>query len=418
MKILTFRKAMPRASAFGRPAMAASVEPDMPDSQSLVDEPRSGRLPEAKCRAFLCNIEGMAAVEFGIVAMPFFAIILAVLQVGVVVFAQQELETGVEQAARLVLTGQVQQQGLTQAQFQTQVCANLPVLFKCANVMIDLQSVAGFVNANTSTPVLTYNAQGNITNVWAFSPGAPGTIEVLRVMYRWPTFLVPLYLKTRQSAQRIAAAHGDCGLPERAVLMTNPKLANSRGFIREESAFAAVDVRDDLSGCFGAVCRLGRCQRRRRHQSESNNYRPHDHRSRVAKRQRIDGVRHHDVERRSGNRGALFCDKHDYHGVRGHDRCFGQCDGDVESFVEWLAVDCRAVCPVADRHRQGQCVSHLGAGPLQLLPHSICAVHREHYVIEPNLSKSATFKLDTSDAIEGVATDEGAFKAPPGWRLS
>jgi Flp pilus assembly protein TadG len=166
------------------------------------------RSHEGKCAAIFRNSSGMAAVEFGIVVMPFFAIILAILQVGVVVFAQQELESGVEQAARLVLTGQVQKQGLTQAQFQTQVCANLPVLFKCANVMIDLQSVTSFSTANTAAPTLTYNAQGGVTNVWAFAPGVPGTIEVLRVMYQWPTFLVPLNLNlaTQSNGARLLMA--------------------------------------------------------------------------------------------------------------------------------------------------------------------------------------------------------------------
>lgn len=208
MKIMTFLKSVRRAKALIRSETAAGLEPANADSEGLVDELSSGRSPEAKRAEFFCNVEGMAAVEFGIVAMPFFAIIFAVLQVGVVVFAQQELESGVEQAARLVLTGQVQQQGLTQAQFQTQVCASLPVLFKCSNVMVDLQSVTAFSSANTSMPTLTYNAQGNVTNVWKFAPGVPGTIEVLRVMYQWPTFLVPLYLKlaTQSNGARLLMA--------------------------------------------------------------------------------------------------------------------------------------------------------------------------------------------------------------------
>jgi Flp pilus assembly protein TadG len=194
MMFMTFPNRVRHAQVAIRHWTAASIAPAALASKGLIDGLRFGRFPDANRAAFYGNAEGMAAVEFGIVAMPFFAIILAVLQIGVVVFAQQELETGVEQAARMVLTGQVQQQGLTQAQFQTQVCANLPVLFKCANVMVDLQSVTTFATANTSTPVLTYNAQGNVTNVWAFAPGAPGTIEVLRVMYQWPTFVTPLKL--------------------------------------------------------------------------------------------------------------------------------------------------------------------------------------------------------------------------------
>lgn len=192
MAITIFLTVMRRANEASR--RAAAVDRALSKVSRDFDGPCIDRSPAADSAAFFHNAEGMAAVEFGIVAMPFFAIILAVLQIGIVGFAQQELESGVEQAARLVLTGQVQKQALTQAQFQTKVCASLPVLFKCSNIMVDLKSAASFSNANTAAPTLTYNAQGGVTNAWAFSPGSQGTIEVLRVMYQWPTFLVPFNL--------------------------------------------------------------------------------------------------------------------------------------------------------------------------------------------------------------------------------
>jgi hypothetical protein len=58
--------------------------------------------------------------------------------------------------------------------------------------MIDVQSPASFSAANTSTPTLTFNANGSVTNTWQYNPGAAGQIVVVRVMYQWPVFLGPL----------------------------------------------------------------------------------------------------------------------------------------------------------------------------------------------------------------------------------
>ncbi len=137
--------------------------------------------------------DGAAAVEFAMVAAPFVALLVAILDLALLFFAQAELETSVEKAARLVLTGQALSQGLTASQFQQQVCNNAP-LFTCSGIMVDLETASSFSGANTSAPTLTYNAQGQVTNTWKYQVGGPGTIQVMRVMYQWPVFPGPLNL--------------------------------------------------------------------------------------------------------------------------------------------------------------------------------------------------------------------------------
>jgi Flp pilus assembly protein TadG len=137
--------------------------------------------------------DGATAVEFALVAAPFFALIVAILDLVLLFFAESELQAATEQAARLVLTGQAQS-GLSQSQFQQQVCGFLPAMFSCPSVMVDLQTVAAYTGANTSAPTLTYDAQGNVTNTWKYQAGGSGSIQVLRVMYQWPVFPGPLNL--------------------------------------------------------------------------------------------------------------------------------------------------------------------------------------------------------------------------------
>lgn len=133
---------------------------------------------------FLGCDSGSYAVEFGLIALPLFVMIIAMIEIGVVFLAQHEIETATEKAARLLLTDQAQQANMTQSQFATTVCGYLPALITCSNLMIDVASVSAFDAANTSAPTLTYNAQGKVSNTWNYNAG--GSILVLRVMYQFP----------------------------------------------------------------------------------------------------------------------------------------------------------------------------------------------------------------------------------------
>jgi Flp pilus assembly protein TadG len=146
-------------------------------------------------REFAQSRDGAVAIEFALVSLPFLAIVIALFQLGILFLAQQELETAVEKTGRLVLTGQAQTQSLTQSDFSKKVCASLPALFNCPDVMVDMQTATSFADADTSAPKLTYDAQGKVSNTWLYRAGTPGDIVVLRVMYLWPTFLGPLNFK-------------------------------------------------------------------------------------------------------------------------------------------------------------------------------------------------------------------------------
>jgi Flp pilus assembly protein TadG len=157
------------------------------------------RARERTIARFLKRQGGAAAIEFALVAAPVVALALAILQVSLIYFAQQALETAVEDTARLVLTNQAPTLGTTtqtataaQNKFAAALCANSPGLFNCANLMVDLQPATSFASANVAAPVLTYDANGNVTNQWQYNPGVPGDIMVMRVMYQWPVFLGPL----------------------------------------------------------------------------------------------------------------------------------------------------------------------------------------------------------------------------------
>ncbi|RYE39513.1 MAG: pilus assembly protein, partial [Hyphomicrobiales bacterium] len=51
---------------------------------------------------------GVTIIEFGILALPFFTIIAAILETSLVFFAGQILDSAVQDAGRLIRTGQMQ----------------------------------------------------------------------------------------------------------------------------------------------------------------------------------------------------------------------------------------------------------------------------------------------------------------------
>jgi Flp pilus assembly protein TadG len=138
-----------------------------------------------------CN-NGAGAVEFAIIAAPFLALLIAIIQTALVFFASRVLDETTEQASRYILTGQAQTSGMTQAQFANYVCQKTSTLFNCNNLMINVQNYSSFASANTSTPTLTFDSSGAVTNQWAWSPGNAGDIVIVQVMYQWPVILGPL----------------------------------------------------------------------------------------------------------------------------------------------------------------------------------------------------------------------------------
>jgi Flp pilus assembly protein TadG len=151
------------------------------------------RLPRMKLlrirtvRRFTRGEDGIAAVEFGIVAAPFLALMFAIMETAIIFFASQTLETAVADSARLIMTGQAQSSSFTQAQFKSAVCSKILGLFDCQNgIKIDVKTYSNFSSISTAKP---FDANGNLQNNFTYTPGAPGDIVVVRLMYEWPVYV-------------------------------------------------------------------------------------------------------------------------------------------------------------------------------------------------------------------------------------
>jgi Flp pilus assembly protein TadG len=156
----------------------------------------------AAARRLAREQDGAAAVEFGLVAAPFLAMVFAIIETAIVFFASQALETAAADSARLIMTGQAQNAGFDQNQFKQAVCAKIYGLFNCqGGLVVDVKSYTNFASIPLQKPITNGEPDDNLT----YSPGAPEEIVVVRLMYQWPVYvsLLGLNLSDLSNGKRL-----------------------------------------------------------------------------------------------------------------------------------------------------------------------------------------------------------------------
>lgn len=137
-------------------------------------------------RRFRRADDGVAAVEFALVAGPFLFLLFAIIEMAMVFFAGQVLETATASASRLIMTGQAQTRNFDQAAFKNEICSKTNALMSCAGIAVDVRTYTSFGGASTSKPVSSgaVNYSG-----MSYTQGAGGDIVVVRAVYEWPVLM-------------------------------------------------------------------------------------------------------------------------------------------------------------------------------------------------------------------------------------
>jgi Flp pilus assembly protein TadG len=139
-------------------------------------------------RRFRRNRRGSAAVEFALVAPVFFALLFAIIETALVFFAGQVLETGVQDTGRLIYTGQ--NTGMSQVDFNQNLCNRVSVMFTCANICVDVRSYAAGTAISITDPI---DSSGNFNGTCVYQP--PTTLDqtvIVRAFYQWPLVVTGL----------------------------------------------------------------------------------------------------------------------------------------------------------------------------------------------------------------------------------
>jgi Flp pilus assembly protein TadG len=145
------------------------------------------------------NQSGGTAVDFALIAAPFLAVLMAIIESAILLLSGQVLQTATNNAARQIMTGQAQNAGWSAAQFKTYVCGGLTVMFDCGKLNIDVRAFSTF--SSVSLPSVT-NPDGTLTNAYVYQPGNPGDVVVVRLIYQWPILATGLGIGLVNSANQ------------------------------------------------------------------------------------------------------------------------------------------------------------------------------------------------------------------------
>ena len=145
---------------------------------------------------FLRRDSGATAVEFGLVATPFLALLGAIMQTAYMMWAQQNLDFALQGAARSLLTGQFQvahsgstdQASLLSALKASMCGSGMSTAFSCANLKLDVTVASSF--ATTAPP----QAVDPGTKTWStvfgthYSCAPPGAIVIATAATKFPMY--------------------------------------------------------------------------------------------------------------------------------------------------------------------------------------------------------------------------------------
>lgn len=143
---------------------------------------------------FRRNENGSAAVEFGILALPFAVVIFAILESCVSFASQQVLANATDDIARKIRTGQDQSasggvnwKNPTKANVEDAICARLDIMVgsSCkSRLTVDLRSFTTFADG-AAIKIKVVNEVLDTTG-FKVQAGGSGSRNMLRVFYRWP----------------------------------------------------------------------------------------------------------------------------------------------------------------------------------------------------------------------------------------
>lgn len=155
--------------------------------------------PRAVLQRFRRADDGTAAIEFGILAFPFFLLVFATIEVFVAFAGEQLLENAVDTMGRQLRTGQITYNlgrgtDLDEAEFRTKFCAQINLMIKCVaeedpadqKLYLDVRQFTTFANVPKGIPRKDGAKYGDLDWAnFAYNPGGPETINIVRAYYRW-----------------------------------------------------------------------------------------------------------------------------------------------------------------------------------------------------------------------------------------
>ena len=133
--------------------------------------------------------DGATAIEFAIVALPFFMFIFALVGISMYFFDMTSIDKGMDKQSREIRTGQAQSTNMTVSDFKTKVCATAGTWIKCPKMQIfvqhfpDWSSVQPQACVSAGGQIVTNSASGS-DKIAQYS-GSASEVVLVTACYKW-----------------------------------------------------------------------------------------------------------------------------------------------------------------------------------------------------------------------------------------
>jgi Flp pilus assembly protein TadG len=139
-------------------------------------------------RRFRRDENGATAVEFALISVPFFMLLMSTVEMALMLWTSQQMEEAVFQGSRTMLTGESRalysNPATAQQMFRDTLCANMTLISDCASrLQVDVQAFASFATATSNSAI---NSGALNTAAFGFQPATPSTIIVVRAVLSYP----------------------------------------------------------------------------------------------------------------------------------------------------------------------------------------------------------------------------------------
>jgi len=171
-------------------------------------------------RRFKRNASGATAVEFSLIAAPFFFVMIGIFETMMIFFGNLAVADAMDQVGREIKTGQIQSSDseMTPEAFKTEVCSKLNSLLpNCSsNLIVAVQAYTQFSGAVCADP-----PDPNDPNpTMPFNTGSAGSTVVACAFYKW-------HITTPLMGSLLANASGNLRWLQSTILFKNEPFATS-----------------------------------------------------------------------------------------------------------------------------------------------------------------------------------------------
>lgn len=140
-------------------------------------------------RCFLADQRGATAVEFSLIALPLFVLIMGIVEVGLFFAAGLVLEGASADAGRLIRTGQVQLSADPEGVFSEALCERGRPMLRCNLIQYEVIHVESDRFADAALVPPAFDDEGNLIPA-GFDSGNSNDVILIRSAYRYE-FLTP-----------------------------------------------------------------------------------------------------------------------------------------------------------------------------------------------------------------------------------